>query len=80
MVSGEGNARNARMKFIREPSRLNFPTWRIIPVSKWIVTLMYNPIWTVLQGGTCDHHDDLSTLLNGMILQVRFPNKTLQAL
>ena len=50
-------------------------TWRIIPVSKWLVTPMYKPFRLFGRGPTTRSLGDLLTivinhLLNGMILQV----------
>ncbi len=50
-------------------------TWRIIPVSKWLVTPVYKPRKGHLEGVPQPYLGDLLTmvinhLLNGMILQV----------
>ena len=63
----------------------NVPTWRIIPVSKWLVTPIYKP-FRPFGRGTLPYLGDLLTmvinhLLNGMILQVcAFTRWTLLAL
>ena len=50
-------------------------TWRIIPVSKWLATSIYNPWMAIWMGnnptqGTYDHHGYSSLTSPGMILQV----------
>ena len=53
---------------------LCIPTWRIIPLSKWVVTTIYKP-WKAHLEGEQPYLGDLLTmvinhLLTGMILQV----------
>ena len=58
------------------------PAWRIIPVSKWLVTRICKPFRPFIRGITpfrgLTNHVFINHLLTGMVLQVCLPRKVLK--